>query len=258
MFTAPAEPLRFEPQQAHDHNEYLLHAQGEIVFVLRSVMNKGLMLTAYFNEGNDFLLTTLLALDDDEIVFECGASDEMNRKALTADKLIFVTSLDKVKVQFSTSGIVSGEHMGRPALRAALPRAVLRLQRREYYRLVAPVLHPLRCEIPIPMPDETMRKVALQVIDISGGGIALMAPASDIPFDVDMEFDGCRLDLPEIGTVRSRLRVRNRFDITLRNGVHAKRCGCQFIGLQRQMQAMVERYIMRVERERKARGSGLA
>lgn len=251
------QPLELELLNTHDQSEYLLRARSEILFVLRSVMNKSLMLTAYFNEGKDFLLTTLLALDEDGIVLDCGASEEMNRKALAADKLYFITSLDKVKVQFSTPGVIEDQHLGRPALRAALPETLLRLQRREYYRLVTPVLHPLKCEIPYAASEESVRKIEAQLIDISGGGVAVMAPPAGVLFDVDMEFDGCRLELPDIGTVQTKLRVRNCFEITLRNGARVKRCGCQFVNLPQRMQAMVERYIMRVERERKAREGGL-
>ncbi|MCK7498327.1 MAG: flagellar brake protein [Comamonadaceae bacterium] len=40
------------------------------------------LITAYFNQGSDFVLTALLAIDDEGIVLDYGASAEMNRKAL--------------------------------------------------------------------------------------------------------------------------------------------------------------------------------
>lgn len=115
--------------------------------------------------------------------------------------------------------------------------------------------NPLKCELTL-LEDGKRRKVEAQVVDISGGGIAVMNAPSGFEFSVDQQFESCALELPDIGTVRAKLRVRNVFDVTLRNGSRIKRCGCQFVNLSGPMVTMVERYIMKVERERKARGVG--
>ena len=253
------EPLKFELMQADNYGKYLLHSRTEIQFLLRALQEKGALITVYFNQGIDFLLTSIVsvAADGSRMILDYGSSEEMNRRALVSDRLICITSHDKVKVQFILRGLEKVQFQGREAFRARLPDTVLRLQRREYYRLTTPVAKPLKCFIPVPQPDGGHTVIETNVMDISGGGVAVMAPPHSIDFDVDATFDNCRLELPEVGTITATLRVRNLFEITLRNGTRSKRYGCQFVDLPGAMVNLIQRYIIKVERERKARESGL-
>ncbi|MEW5889816.1 MAG: flagellar brake protein [Pseudomonadota bacterium] len=253
------EPLKFELIQADDYGKYLLHSRTEILFLLRALQEKGALITVYFNQGTDFLLTSIVsvAADGSRMVLDYGSSKEMNHRALAADRLVCITSHDKVKVQFILRGVEKIQFQGRDAFCAKVPDTVLRLQRREYYRLTAPVARPLKCFIPVPQPDGGRTVIEANVLDISGGGVAVMVPQPGIEFEVDSTFTDCRLELPEMGTLTTTLRVRNLFEITLRNGTRSKRYGCQFIDLPGAMVNLIQRYIIKVERERKARESGL-
>lgn len=251
--------LRFELMQADDFSKYLLHSKKEILFILRAMRDKGSLITVFFNQGSDFLLTTLLSIstDGNSMLFDLGSNEEMNRKALSSDKLIFIATHEKVKIQFTVNHLAEAEYEGREAFRATIPDELLRLQRREYYRLTAPIAHPLRCLIPINLADGTKTTFETTVIDISGGGLAVMAPPEGVEFETDHLFENCRIELPEVGTVLATLRVRNVFEFTLRSGAKTKRSGCQFVDLPGHMLTLIQRYIIRVERERKARETGL-
>ncbi|MGB0127743.1 MAG: flagellar brake protein [Rhodocyclaceae bacterium] len=253
---SPADtPVKFELMEADDYRNYLLHNPTEISFLLRGLLRAGDLITAFFDEGNDFLLTALLDVEDDGLVLDYGASAEMNRKALSASKLTLIGTHDKVKIQFSLAGVEEITFRDKPAFRAPLPEQLLRLQRREYYRLTAPIARPLKCVLTV-VEQGRRRKIEAQVVDISGGGVAVMAAPTGTEFSVDQRFESCQIDLPDVGTVVAGLRVRSVFEVTLRNGTQVKRCGCQFVELPRTMVSMVERYIMKIERERKARGVG--
>ena len=67
----------------------------------------------------------------------------------------------------------------------------------------------------------------------------------------------CRITLPEEGVLTANLCVRNKFDVTTRSGARHVRVGCEFVALPGARMSMVQRYITRIERERKARLSGL-
>lgn len=253
-------PLRFELVQADDYSKYLLHSKKEILFILRAMCDKGVLITVYFNQGNDFLLTTLLAVsaDGNSMLLDPGSNAEMNRKALESDKLIFTAMHDKVKIQFNVKRLAKAEHEGREAFRAAIPDELLRLQRREFYRLTAPIAHPIRCVIPLKLADGSRTTIETTVIDISGGGLAVITPPPEgVEFETDHLFENCRIELPDVGTVLATLRVRNTFEFTLRNGTKSRRSGCQFIDLPGPMLTLIQRYIIRVERERKARETGM-
>lgn len=251
--------LRFELMQADDYGKYLLHSKKEIIFILRAMRDKGDLVTVYFNQGSDFLLTTLLSVsaDGNAMLLDPGGNAEMNRKALASDKLVFIATHDKVKIQFTVKHLAKTEYEGREAFRAAIPDELLRLQRREYYRLTAPIAHPLRCAIPVKLADGTKTTFETTVIDISGGGLGVMAPPEGVEFETDHLFENCRIELPEVGTVLATLRVRNVFEFTLRSGAKTKRSGCQFVDLPGHMMTLIQRYIIRIERERKARETGM-
>ncbi len=104
---------------------------------------KGSMVTVHFDQGNSFLLTSIIALSTDnrEFFLDMGSDDEMNRRALLTNKLIFTTIIDKVKVQFSLNKVSQTQHDGRLAFLASVPETLLRLQRREYFRLPTPVVN---------------------------------------------------------------------------------------------------------------------
>jgi len=254
---SPPAPELLEPG---DYSQYLLNNRNEILFVLRALLPDAARITVYFNEGRDFLLTTLVTIEEEgsAIVLDYGSDAAMNRKALEADKLFCATQLDNVKIQFILRSVTEVVFEGRPAFRAAFPDTVLRLQRREFFRLTVPIARPLRCILPYQQANGSRAQIEVKVVDISGGGLAMMSPPEGIGFEAGAEFPNCRLELPEVGIVVATLRVCNVFEVTLRNGATVKRAGCQFKVLPGPMLTLVQRYIIKVERERKARESGLS
>lgn len=241
-----------------DHTQYLLRNKNEILYVLRSILGNTDHITVYFNDGKDFLLTTIIGVEDDGLTLDYGGDQEANRRALAADKLYCVTSHEKIRIQFVLRSLREVTVQDGPAFRAALPDAVLRLQRREYYRLTTPVARPIKCQIPVgSINGAASTTMEANVVDISGGGMAVMAPPAGLTFKAGDVFPNCRVELPEVGTVIATLEVRNVFDVTLRSGTQVARAGCQFSNLPGPMLTLVQRYIIRVERERKARESGM-
>lgn len=235
---------------ADDASKYLVESQKEIAYILRAIMQKGERVTAHFNAGEDLILTSLLEvdMDGDEVILDAGASEALNRKILEARKIIFITSQDKVRIQFSTTHIEKVSYEGRPAFKIDMPDSLIKLQRREYYRLTTPISRPLMCTFPL----EDGKKVELQVVDLSIGGLGVLNPLSGFQLEIGKTFQGCHFVLPEIGTIVTTLQIRNAFEITLKNGTHTRRAGCMFVNLPGTMQSMIQRYIIKLERERRA------
>lgn len=248
---APAEVLHLD-----QYSEYLLHSPREILAVLRQVVAQGDLVTVYFNSGKDFLLTTLLAVNDRELLLDRGSNPDMNRRALEAGKIFCITRHDKVKLQFILTSLGETRFENRSVFTAALPETLLRLQRRQYFRLHTPIARPLICDVPVVMTDGSVRIYPHNVIDISLGGLSLQV--EEVPFAADQEWHDCRIDLPQIGVINATLRVVNFYELTLRSGQPSTRIGCQFVDLPASSQNLIQRYIVRMERERKARESGLA
>ena len=256
----PAPPV-FELEQADDYSRFLLHSKSEILAVLRTLIQKGSMITVHFDQGRSFLLTSVIALNANnrEFVLDVGSNDEMNRRALLADKLIFTTIVDKVKVQFSLNKLSSTQSDGRPALLAKVPDSLLRLQRREFFRLSTPVANPVKLCTTITCADASERQVELPLMDISGGGVGLTAtPEQAELFQRGDTLSDCKIALPDEGLLVATICVRNLFDVTSRSGSHFLRIGCEFVDLPASRLTLIQRYITRVERERKARLNGMS
>lgn len=221
----------------------------EIVYILRAVMGKTELVSAYFNRGENFILTSIIAVDPDkELVFlDLSADEESNKKILGSSKIIFVTAHDKVKVQFVAHGIEKVQLDGRDAFRIELPKSLIKLQRREYYRVTTPIANPLKCTVLM----DGGRKIELAIADISIGGVGVVIPPADAAVEPGMIFNGCNLILPGIGNIVAAMEISNVFEVILRNGLKTKRAGCQFLKLSGNMQSMIQRYIIKVERERR-------
>lgn len=241
-------PLKTEA--VTDNSNYMVHSRMEILYILRAIQHKNEFVTAYFNQGNDFILTSIIEVDADtgSLILDFGANEALNQRALASDKIILVTSQDRVKVQFVADGMEQIEYRGRPAFKSGLPSELLKLQRREYYRLSTPMVNPIKCAMTKPGGG----KVEVTIADISLGGIAIANYQSLISFEIGDKFAACRIVLPEAGTVATDIEIRNEHEVTLKNGIKVQRAGCMFIDLTSSQQAMIQRYIIKLDRERRA------
>lgn len=233
-----------------DNSNYMIHSRIEILYILRAIQHKNELVTAYFNQGNDFILTSIIAVDGDtgSVILDFGANELLNQRALASDKIILVTTQDRVKVQFVADGMEQVEYFGRPAFKADIPSELLKLQRREYYRLSTPMINPIKCAMTKPGGG----KIEATIADISLGGIAIANYQSLITFEIGDKFAACHIVLPEVGTVTTGIEIRNEHEVTMQNGVKVQRAGCLFIDLPASQQTMIQRYIIKLDRERRA------
>jgi c-di-GMP-binding flagellar brake protein YcgR len=232
-----------------DNSQFLVHNPHEIVRILRGLAQHREMVSAFFNAGQELLLTSVLDVRPEEnaVILDCGSNAVFNQRILEAEKIILVTALDKVKVQFVSGGVKPVLYERRDAFLIPLPKQVLQLQRREYYRMATPIVNPLKCALPV----EEGNTLELPLVDISVGGVGMMLgnPPS-VKLNIGTVYPGCRISLPGVGMLEMTLRVQNVLEVTLKNGSKSYRAGCQFLNLHQAMQSLVQRYIIKLERER--------
>lgn len=256
MPSLPGKPatIECEPSQL---SRYLIDSRVGIVGLLFTLQKAGSLVTAYFGGGNNFVITSILSVraEDDELILDYGADALSNQRALQATRITFVAVHERIKIQFYASGLKKTSFEHRDAFSTQLPSAVLRFQRREYFRIATPVTRPLKCLIaPQRLPGPTPAEA--NIVDVSCGGIGMIDNRVPSAIKTDTLLQGCRIQLPEIGTVTVDLRVKSIFDVALKNGTRYKHVGCEFIGMPERERAKVQRYINNIERERKNRGGG--
>lgn len=239
-----------------DFSKYEVVSRTEILSILRGMLEQGSLITFHFNRGYDSLLTALLDISSDgkTLIFDYGGSLETNRKVLQADKINCASSEHDVKIQFTLRGVSLVKHDGRDAFLGDVPESLIRLQRREFYRLTTPVANPLVCNIPLSQDKGSVKTQQAVVVNIGGGGVALNVAPGDVSLKVGAQFSGAGINLPDVGIITFDMCVRNIYDISMPNGKIHQRAGCQFISLPRHVMTLIQRYIIQIERERKARG----
>ena len=239
-------------------HDYEVESRREIVALLRQIGEKHQLIRMLVRGEADVCVTTILGVDADTgtIILDRSVDREQNERIVGTRRVMCETSLDKIRILFAAENLRETSFEGRPALRADIPPTLIRLQRREFYRMATPVSNPVRALIPLPA-QLGGGSAAFPLHDISCGGIAILDNKLQLDNTIGLILENCRIELPEVGVVTTSLQVRNSLDLTLLNNKTNRRLGCQFIDISRANMAGVQRYITRLERERNARLAGL-
>ncbi|MDR3298452.1 MAG: flagellar brake protein [Candidatus Accumulibacter sp.] len=256
--------LSFDPQlkidlNNNEYSQYLLYSKAEILAVLRSIIQNKIRITAHLDKSQFFFLTAIVAVqpNSNELILEVGGDEKTNAMALDADRVFFTALVDKVKIQFDLKRLRrANDYHGGPVFIGAIPDKLLRLQRREFFRLSTPVGNPIRlCTSLVPYGGN----IDIPLLDISGNGVGLKVSVEQADaLEKGQTLENCRIVLPNEGLLEVTLRVRNLFAVTNRSGSRYVHVGCEFVNLSASRLSAVQRYILGVERDRKARLNGLA
>jgi c-di-GMP-binding flagellar brake protein YcgR len=240
-------------------HDYEVESTREIVALLRQIAEKNQLVRLLVKGENDVCVTSLLQVDADAgtLVLDRSVSREQNDRIVAAKQVRCETSLDKIRILFALQNLRDTTFEGAGALCADIPSSLIRLQRREFYRMATPVTTPVLATIHLP-PALGGGTAAFPLADISCGGIAILDNKHQLGTTIGATYPHCRIDLPDIGPVTCALQVRNSLEMTLLNNKTTRRLGCGFADISRANMAAVQRYITRLERERNARLAGLA
>jgi flagellar brake protein len=234
-------------EDADTDERFRVRSRLELVGFLRSVAQRHEPVGVEFGQA-DFVVSALLDIDTERnrIVCDYAADAAAMTRLLRAPALRFTTHLDHIGIRFSSVRAVPTSFSGAPAFNVPIPDSIVRVQRREGYRLRVPLGRPLACEIRDAEPDGP--PVQVQVRDISVCGLSLVGFPPHVRVDAGMLFKQCSIRLPDsLGTVRVDIEV-----------MHAPasvggRCGCRFVAPGMAVSTQIQRYITRMEREVKAK-----
>ncbi|MDR0717636.1 MAG: flagellar brake protein [Azoarcus sp.] len=253
--TAHTAPIREDELE-----EFLLRGRRQIRQLLRELIDVHALVSVHLAPDGLSFLSTLLTLSDDEewLFLDVSPSETIRRRTLEAEHLLCVTQINKIRIQFRLEQSTEIPLDGGLALAAPIPEKVLRLQRRDAFRLQVPLTHKLRCTLPMPpeQGDEAPQRkiIEVSVIDISAGGLSMEIPAGKTTtLAVGDRINGCHLRLPNDTVIIADLEIRNAGRRIHSGGKEVLRLGCSFIGLPTQAENQIQRYIYQTEREIRSR-----
>lgn len=236
-----------------DWKRYTVHSPREILSLLKTIRQQNLLINLSF-DGGEGMVTTILAINaaSSQMILDGAQNEALNLRLCSGVNVNFSTSLNGVRISFSASKMALSLFEQRPALKLAMPQELIRLQRRDYFRIMMPIANPVYCVIP-PSPELNEEQLRATVIDLSCGGVALAENEGKLCMQIGDVMPDCRLLLHEVGPLVVTLEVCNSAEITLHNGVHKTRLGCRFIDIPANLPAVLQRYVLNLEREQLVR-----
>ena len=229
-----------------------VYSKPDIVYILKKIMDRATVVSVQFNAGKESVLTTVTRVSEatNQLFLETGPDKEINERLIRASDILLTSHEGQVKIKFTADHVDEAEYMGVHAFRTDLPEFLIRLQRRQYFRIPTSVINPVHCGFRLDEGEET----TAVLIDISVGGVCLIDINHALDFKVGATYDSCYIDLPGHGTVDMGLEVRNVADTRkVIDGKIARRAGCRFLNLSRPAESAIQRYIMSLEMARDMR-----
>jgi c-di-GMP-binding flagellar brake protein YcgR len=221
----------------------------EIGVQLRNLVNRGDFLTAQYKGGQ--LVTRILDVDVKErtFIFDWGALAEQNRGLIAAQRCTFHAQPDGVKVEFATGAPRETRYEERPAFEAGFPEVLFYVQRREFFRVDAPVIDPYICAGYL--PDGRSFRFELHDLSLGGVGMRTTDPrVAELPMGCLLQ--DCELTLGAPGTISLDLQLVSLRSVELPNGAQRYQLGLRFVMLPGNAENTLQRLITQLEMKRRA------
>lgn len=229
----------------NDDSRFLVHNKKEVSQVMGDLARWRTEINARCGATGKGVITRVISVDQVQgvVYLDFGFDEVTGRALIDSDQVIFSTTTG-LRVQWSSARLQVVRLPDGPAFRIGLPMDLVRVQRREYYRLMMPMVNPVLCRIPL-----SDGVAALAMADISAGGISVMLQEEHAELVPNTEFVNCRFDLSEVGETNLGLKVKWCAPMVSRNGGSRMRLGLEYIAPSRGNQALIQRYMVKLERD---------
>lgn len=231
-------------------DRYTLHHAGEIAAILERLRSERALTTIEFCDGHTIVSSLLeLRRDAGVMIVDIARDPEQNRRLFASERLSFVSELDRIPITFDTAAPALVARADGPAAVVEFPRALVRLQRREWFRVSLPIDPPVRCTV----LDARGNASPARAVDLSCGGAGLVVDDAGHTLSRAGSEHELIFSLPEIGRIALDARLSSVKPPTpLTDGVAAKvRVGFRFESMSPKLASQIQRYVNRVELTRK-------
>lgn len=229
----------------------------EIIALMREVRDRRATVTLRAEQGTEpgekSLVSVVLDVDAREgrILFDASGAAAREARLAGTPCLQADAAIDNIRIHFATGPATLVDCQGRAALSSPLPTTALRIQRREEFRIETPVAEPLYCRVRDTAGGQGKERM-FRVHDLSTTGLALSHAAGEPEPAPGALLEQCRLDLPGAGVLHAGLKVVDVREQKTRTGTR-RVIGCRFVGLPGPEATVLQRYIIGLQRERRAR-----
>lgn len=135
-------------------------------------------------------ISKILAVDPEKLIVDYGSREYENSAVLRAGQVAIIAETQGAKVEFTLPQLVTGEYQRLPAFITPLPSSLWFVQRREYFRIGAPLYPPYYGVTTLP----DTRTLRFRLFDLSTGGMGALLESA-IP---DGLIEGARFSQVEL------------------------------------------------------------
>ncbi|WP_338562993.1 flagellar regulator YcgR PilZN domain-containing protein [Erwinia sp. E_sp_B04_7] len=156
-----------------DKEQYLKRGPLAVLAVLKTLLKNQTPIMVSHARGQ--FITKLLDADRERMVLDLGSNDYENQTALEARELHLTAEMQGARVEFALNALEDDRFDGLPAFSSALPDQLWMIQRREFFRVSAPLNPIFYCYVNWPDGSGEGR---LRLQDLSLGGIGVLADSA--------------------------------------------------------------------------------
>jgi c-di-GMP-binding flagellar brake protein YcgR len=154
-----------------DQERFALHRRDEIVALFERLLAERTVMSVDYADGLTIVSRVLeVRRDAGVLVMDVSSDATINVALFAAPKLFFLTELDQIQIAFESTRAAPIAMSDGPAAAIALPETVVRLQRREWYRVHLPLNQRLLCTV----LDRNGNALPAHAVDLSCGGVGVV------------------------------------------------------------------------------------
>lgn len=235
-----------------DDSRYIIRHPQVILSYLKQIKKDHAFLAITSSGQYHPFISMLYKVDEQrrQIIFDTPEDSRLDRHFLKEDSVTIVTSVEQIRIQFEVSGLRHVMYDSKVAYAADIPTSILRLQRRDVYRLTVPVSAPIYCEIGDSTGSfESAHRYPVYDISLSGIGLnnfPMMAAGTKIYHAI--------VYLPDsIGSFIADLVVCHTFSIRFRRQDSILKTGFKFLSVSEQRNKKIQQYLNMLFSERRLR-----
>lgn len=238
----------------HYNEQFLKQNPLAVLNVLRDLHRYSIPLRVSF--GTSQFISRILDVSAQALIIDFGSQAYENRAVQRADNITLSAETQGAKIEFTVPKISPGKYLDLPAFTMAVPPSLWFIQRREFFRIAAP-LHPVYyCRATL----ADKREIRLRLCDLSLGGMgALMDDTPPAILKAGVMIPQMELDMGEWGKFHvdaQLISLSERKVVDSKNEtISTPRLSFRFLNVNPAMERTLQRIIFSLEREARERAN---
>ncbi|WP_202300583.1 flagellar brake protein YcgR [Dryocola clanedunensis] len=237
----------------NNYNEqFLKQSPLAVSGVLRDLQSSQVPVCLSWGKGQ--FISKILDVSQGQLIIDFGSQQQENQAVQLAENILFTAETQGAKVEFTLPKIKATEYLNLPAFSSPLPATLWFVQRREYFRINAPVNPFYFCHTKL--PDGTLFDFRLCDLSLGGMGALVDGPLPE-GLTAGMVFKKVEIDLVEWGIFHFDMQLvtlSERKVVDSKNQtVSTPRLSFRFMNINPAVERELQRIIFSLERSARAK-----